>query len=1234
MKKRVLSVLLCLAMAVGMLPTMALAGESDTETVFPYTYATKNGKTAEKVSHPYVAPNRNRMADKRADGVVNYAGKGMLDFDVLDENAAGDRGQSYAWAALGYGDWIYTSLLYNALWTTTQLMGTQLGQQIDPELLPAILNTLYNGDYFMEEEDGENPGGALVKINTKTGQVVPLMSQSLPKGSVGKHDVGFRNAVEYKGKFYFCGTVDKAPQIWQVDPETDKCEYVYGLNPKEFGEGYKQGVCGGIRGLCVYKDELIVSCVGKDTNGEFGAQILSSTNPEKKDFKVIATQEDLFDYPAFHYADSIYGGSIWEIVEFNDKLYVSICTGTKDNKPDDYSMQSFAIVRGEKDDSTGKWTWTPVVGDMEKDHAKYTFGIDPERTCSGAGVLTVYKDHLYIGEYNDEEIALMQLMFLFDFGFMNKNLEQSVSLYRMDEDENIQLVVGNPTKMFPESLSGIKSGFGQNENQYIWRMTVYNNELYCGTFDTSGMLEPVGQFVNGDMADWTPEQWNRLFNYIRVLLKLVNEKFGTMPIAAMASRDQIETREDIEELFEQFAPASLDATGEDAAVTSISAEDDLLAQLFNALPEECFEGDEDTLVEELSVIFDEDAAAYDRGDNVGDDAMNVFPEFGRNDNVGDDMQVLPDFGKLDQIKKLAQTMKKLIELTKKVIVTAQYMQKAQRGFDVYVSDDGVNFETVTKAGFGDPFNHGLRVFAETDNGLGFGTANPSYGTQWWLIREDNKPEKPEEPAATQIPTSYIVHCTTEGSGHEDKMMDLIWDTFTIGEVTKSGDSYVCPITISTKAYAEAYSKEVGKEHSAVKDSITFNMTWNGNGKEWEAPAMTAQPAIELTCANTKPENPDPEVPEKPGKPEATVLPEKYIVCCTKEKHDSKHMYQLPNTVTIGEVTKSGDSYVCPITVSTKAYAEAYSKEVGKEHSAVEKSITFNMTWNGKEWEAPVATQLPTIDVKCASSSGNSGSSGGSGSHSSSTYPIIVENAKNGEVTSSHKRASKGTTVTLTVDPNKNYALSTLTVLDSKDKEIKLTEKNGKYTFTMPASKVTVKAAFKVAFTDVPNGSYFEDAVDWAGANGITGGISATLFNPDGICTRAQAVTFLWRAAGSPAPKSTVMPFVDVPADSYYYDAVLWAMELGITKGTSDTAFSPNATCSRAQIVTFLWRANGSPAVGGSVTFSDVAADAYYVTAVIWAEKNGITGGIGGGLFGSNNHCTRAQIVTFLYRATK
>ena len=315
-------------------------------------------------------------------------------------------------------------------------------------------------------------------------------------------------------------------------------------------------------------------------------------------------------------------------------------------------------------------------------------------------------------------------------------------------------------------------------------------------------------------------------------------------------------------------------------------------------------------------------------------------------------------------------------------------------------------------------------------------------------------------------------------------------------------------------------------------------------------------------------------------------------------------------------------------------------------------ITLTATPNGgyhfKEWEVISPTGLvitnnkftmpdSDVDVKAIFEK-NSSTGGGGGGGGVTTYPITVKSAKNGDVTASHKSAAKGTTVTLTVDPDKGYVLDTLTVLDGKDKEIKLTEKNGKFTFTMPASKVTVEAMFKAAgnnpFIDVPAGSYYEDAVIWAVDKGITTGTSATTFNPNGICTRAQAVTFLWRAAGSPAAKTKVMPFADVKAGSYYYDAVLWAVEQGITKGTSDTMFSPDATCTRAQIVTFLWRAGGSPAVSGNSAFTDVASDAYYAAAVTWAEKNDVTGGIGGGLFGSNNNCTRAQIVTFIYRSVK
>ena len=263
----------------------------------------------------------------------------------------------------------------------------------------------------------------------------------------------------------------------------------------------------------------------------------------------------------------------------------------------------------------------------------------------------------------------------------------------------------------------------------------------------------------------------------------------------------------------------------------------------------------------------------------------------------------------------------------------------------------------------------------------------------------------------------------------------------------------------------------------------------------------------------------------------------------------------------------------------------------------------------------------------------------SGVVSAPTYPITVDKSVNGSVSVSNGSAVKDASVTITVKPDKGYTLETLTVLDKNGYALELTEKNGRFTFKMPASAVIVKATFMDdntmlnLFVDVKASDYFYDAVLWAAEKGVTSGTDALHFSPNAPCTRAQIVTFLWRAAGSPAPKN-MSSFADVPADAFYAKAVAWAVENGITGGTGDGKFSPDATCTRAQAVTFLYRASGAPAVSGNAAFSDVATNAYYAAAVKWAEKNGITGGIGGGLFGSNNDCTRAQIVTFLYRSVK
>ena len=603
----------------------------DEENTFYYN---KNGLSFEKLTHP-------EKDVKTTDGIVDYLGGSAVGIvtDPEDKNYnAGDRGQNYAWSAIGYGDWLYVGTCYAAMGNTLSLMKSSLGDKYDEKVLKATFDAMFNGSFFNTEEDGGSAKGVLVKINTKTGETKLLMAKSL-----NGYSPLFRNAVEYHGKLYFCGSVVGAngglPSVWQVDPATDECKAVYtGLSTlQDYLAAYRQGISTGIRGMCVYHDQLVISNVTMDsTTGKSSATLLISGDPEQG-FTQIADSSALFDYPAYRYSDSIYGGSIWDMAEYNNSLYVSICTGTEDNMPDSNTMQSFALVRGDQN-ADGTFTWTPVAGDQEKDGARYTFGIDPERTRSGAANLTVFNDYLYIGEYNDEEIALERILFSktgkkadgqfgggLDCSFINANLDQSVSLYRMDKNENMELVMGNATGMFPNgSLSGLKSGFGRNENQYIWRMQVYDGKLYVG----SSLLQVMGQFVNGDLLRQTPEAWKSQWKYLKALMKALQE-------------------------------ADADGTGNPSTLAKAI---------------------------KLSNKF-------------------VFQNI--------------------SVRNIASAIRLL-----------NYLRKAQRGFDLYVSEDGVNFETITTNGFGDPYNHGLRVFVVTDQGLCVGTANPFYGTQVWIERKN------------------------------------------------------------------------------------------------------------------------------------------------------------------------------------------------------------------------------------------------------------------------------------------------------------------------------------------------------------------------------------------------------------------------------------------------------------------------------------------------------------------
>ncbi len=357
---------------------------------------------------------------------------------------------------------------------------------------------------------------------------------------------------------------------------------------------------------------------------------------------------------------------------------------------------------------------------------------------------------------------------------------------------------------------------------------------------------------------------------------------------------------------------------------------------------------------------------------------------------------------------------------------------------------------------------------------------------------------------------------------------------------------------------------------------------------------------------------------------STQTAPKLTVVAPVFKPDGTTSFRGTQTVEISCATPGASIYYTTDGTMPTSSGTAYSGAISLTSTTTIKAIAVKADMNDSAVAAVTFTRR--------SSSGG----GGGGGFSAPSYSVSVDDVKHGAVTVSPKSASKGDSVTITAAPNKGYELSGIKVIDQNGREVKLTDKgSGKYTFTMPVGKVTIKADFTAqtvdsVFADVSADAYYYEAVKWAADKGITGGIGDSLFAPNQSCTRAQIVTFLWRAAGSPEPK-VLSSFVDVPADAYYAKAVAWAVENGITDGTSDTTFAPGTICTRAQGAALLYRAAGSPAVSGSAAFTDVPADEYYADAAAWAEQKGITDGIGNGLFGPHNNCTRAQIVTFLYR---
>ena len=789
--RRIAGVAAAVVASVAMLiAPVTSAAEGPTSTLNPTTtYTAGNGMTFSKISHAGSGVETN-------DGIVDYAGNGLVKPYEQGVSAEGNgaRGQSYSYASAVYGDWVYINTMYGGLGISTILNYSVPG--MSAEAMKAAMDTMYNGNLYFGEPDGVQSGGILVKVNVKTGETKVLMSRETGVMPT------FRDALVLDGKIYFVGMVvdtthlnqrelatalsvqNGFPVIYQIDPEnndTITCVYdALGIlsddkttseqGKARFDKLVADNVFTSTRAIGDFNGTLIAGAL--DNNGVF---LTASKDPSagKDSFKTIATMDDFGGEPAWRRTDVNGGGGIYQVIEFNGQLYVVVCTGTPANQNTQGTKKAFAIWRGTVNgDPTehSSWTWSRVVGDTTRG-AKYTYGIDPSRISAGAATLVKYKNHLYIGDYNDVSSALQGFVLQKNFVTQATNLEQSINLYRMDANENIELVVGDPTDMFPEGgISGKGTGYDTHMNQYTWQATVYEDKLYIGTMDTTTLLEPIAQFTNGDLIHMTPEEWKSQINYLRVFLELLikdaansdgsaspddsGNDLGAAGAATFSARTPDTVSADASDLVKQAVeqaserkaqtiPQTMSADSGSNANTSdtkVSLTDDQRAKLVAGI--------NDGTIVPGSIT---DSAFADRLNDLNNQLNTLDTLIGAKASDGQSFreayeQLLDEYGKLAVPDNLKPLYDMLLKLTTKDNLEAyarsyKYLKTSKRGFDLYTVTDSngkVSVQTLTDNGFGDRFNHGLRIFAKTSDYLLIGTANPFYGTQLWRTPNTQK----------------------------------------------------------------------------------------------------------------------------------------------------------------------------------------------------------------------------------------------------------------------------------------------------------------------------------------------------------------------------------------------------------------------------------------------------------------------------------------------------------------
>ena len=688
------------------------------------------GYTVEKISHPTLGP-----------GSVD----GILTGD------AQDRGNSYSWSMAESGDYVYIGTCYNSTYyilhnlVATAIKNLQaqgvLDSAIDPVKIAAdAVKVVFGVDTFDETLMSEW-NAVIMAVHKVTGEAKVVFCERdiwsqypdifpgyAPTMAVKNYLSGYRMAFEFQGKIYFAGAGNPTATLIEIDPETNEASIAY------YNINKTRGVSWGVHGLLVYDNEILM-CIATDNydgNGTPGGQIVASANPSLglSSWRVIADQDDFDGLPAVMQTDGLNGGGIWDIIEYNGALYVTIVTDkTIDGE---INKQGFAMYRGDKAED-GSFTWTQIVGDHGTSGLPFGMGINHSMSCN----LWVYNDYLYLGTYNDPMLDMAEVPATGNFELLYNDLTHSIYLYRMDAGENFELVGGNSDNpYFPEGpIGNLGTGLGDHSNQYVWRMGVHNDEFYIGTYDISTLAFKFTQITDGQVATMEYEdiagRRDALLSALNELLQLDNPYLAWF-------LDQVAFSDKTLEIFQELAAFATDMS------TDVDPVPDYLE-----------------LLEKYEELKDSIGALF--GTALSDPAF--FAEYQQVMGISmyDSADAAPA-GYWDDLKKgLVGLLEKLFAGLDELMYDGlihnfvyyfgcnYYAQRCEEGFDLLVSRDGVNFDAITRDGFGDGSNHGLRTICSTEYGVFLGTANPYYGTQLWLMSSDRDEERelPEETDPTE-----------------------------------------------------------------------------------------------------------------------------------------------------------------------------------------------------------------------------------------------------------------------------------------------------------------------------------------------------------------------------------------------------------------------------------------------------------------------------------------------------